>query len=53
LGFTKRISGSHDIFTHPGIAELVNPQNVRGQIKPYQVRQFMKLVEHYNLSLGE
>jgi predicted RNA binding protein YcfA (HicA-like mRNA interferase family) len=52
FGFRQaRISGSHHIFTHPGVPELVNLQNVHGQAKPYQVRQFMKLVEKYNLSL--
>ena len=49
----SRISGSHHIFTHPGIPELVNLQDVRGQAKPYQVRQFMKLVEKYNLQLED
>ena len=49
----SRISGSHHIFTHPGIPELVNLQDVHGQAKPYQVRQFMKLVERYNLQLKD
>jgi len=48
-----RTSGSHHIFTHPGIPELVNLQGVRGEAKPYQVRQFMKLVERYNLQLED
>ena len=48
-----RISGSHHIFTHPGIPELVNLQDVRGQAKAYQIRQFLKLVERYNLKLEE
>ena len=49
----SRTSGSHHIFTHRGIPELVNLQDVRGQAKPYQVRQFMKLVERYNLQLED
>ena len=49
----SRISGSHHIFTHPGIPELVNLQDVRGQAKPYQVRQFMNLAERYNLQLED
>jgi len=49
----SRISGSHHIFTHPRIPELVNLQDVRGHAKPYQVRQFMKLVERYNLQLED
>lgn len=48
-----RISGGHHIFTHPQINELVNLQNVHGQAKPYQIRQFTKLVERYNLQLVE
>ncbi len=48
-----RVSGSHHIFKHPDIPELINIQNVRGQAKPYQIRQFLKLVERYNLHLEE
>jgi predicted RNA binding protein YcfA (HicA-like mRNA interferase family) len=48
-----RINGSHHIFTHPDIPELVNLQEVRGQVKLYQVRQFLKLVEEYNLRLED
>jgi len=49
----SRISGSHHIFVHPDIPELVNLQNVKGQAKPYQIRQFLKLVERYKLSLED
>ena len=48
-----RVSGSHHIFKHPDIPELINIQKVRGQAKPYQIRQFLKLVERYNLHLEE
>jgi predicted RNA binding protein YcfA (HicA-like mRNA interferase family) len=47
----KRTSGSHHIFAHSGIPELVNLQNVKGMAKAYQVRQLLKLVERYNLQL--
>jgi predicted RNase H-like HicB family nuclease/predicted RNA binding protein YcfA (HicA-like mRNA interferase family) len=47
----SRASGSHHIFTHPDIRELVNLQEVHGQVKPYQIRQFVKLVEQYDLKL--
>lgn len=54
FGFTlSRVNGSHHIFTHPNIPELVNIQNVKGKAKPYQVRQFLTLVETHNLSLEE
>jgi predicted RNA binding protein YcfA (HicA-like mRNA interferase family) len=48
-----RVSGSHHIFIHPAVDELVNLQNVNGHAKPYQVRQFLKLVERYNLHLED
>lgn len=52
LGFERRrVAGSHHTFAHPGVPELVNLQEVRGQAKPYQLRQLMKLVERYDLAL--
>ncbi|HLW80096.1 MAG TPA: type II toxin-antitoxin system HicA family toxin [Terriglobia bacterium] len=48
----SRVSGSHHIFAHPELRELVNLQEVRGKAKPYQVNQLLDLVEPYNLSLG-
>jgi hypothetical protein len=35
------------------VAELVNLQQVKGEAKPYQIRQFLRLVERYDLRLGE
>jgi hypothetical protein len=49
----SRVSGSHHIFTHPNVHEPANLQEVNGQAKPYQIRQFLKIVEWYNLSMGE
>lgn len=48
-----RINGSHHIFSHPGLDELVNLQNVKGQAKPYQIKQVLRLVEKYDLRLEE
>ena len=48
-----RTSGSHHIFAHPEIPELVNLQEVKGEAKPYQIRQFLRLVERYNLQMKE
>ncbi len=48
-----RVNGSHHIYNHPNIKELINLQQVQGQIKPYQVKQFMNLIERYNLSLED
>ena len=33
-----RSSGSHHIFIHPEVTELVNLQEVQGQAKPYQIQ---------------
>lgn len=44
-----RVSGSHHLFSHPVVPELVNLQELRGEAKPYQLRQFLQLVERYNL----
>ena len=48
-----RVNGSHHIFEHPDVPEIVNMQNRKGKAKAYQVRQFLELVEQYNLELGE
>ena len=49
----SRVRGSHHMFAHPGIPELVNLQEVNGKAKSYQVRQFLELVEEYDLELGD
>ncbi len=49
----KRVSGSHHIFCHPDIPEVVNIQEVGGEAKPYQIRQFLRLAERYNLELED
>ena len=54
LGFRlSRVNGSHHIFVHPGIPELLNLQEVRSQAKPYQIRQLLQLTERHNLHLDE
>ena len=49
----SRVSGSHHIFEHPDVPELVNLQEVGGQAKPYQIKQFLALVERHNLHLED
>ena len=49
----SRVTGSHHIFVHAEVTELVNLQEVGGMAKPYQIRQFLKLVERYNLKIGD
>lgn len=46
-----RTSGSHHVFTHSGITQQINMQDVNGEAKPYQLRQLLRLVEKYNLKM--
>ena len=46
-----RTPGSHRIYSHPAIPELINLQELNGQAKPYQIRQALRLIERYNLTL--
>jgi len=49
----ERVSGSHHIFERTGVPEIVNLQNRKGKAIPYQVKQFLNLIEEHNLELGE
>ncbi|MEX2009693.1 MAG: type II toxin-antitoxin system HicA family toxin [Dongiaceae bacterium] len=52
FGFVHdRTVGSHRIFNHPGLPGMLNLQPDGNKAKPYQVRQLVKLVEKYRLSL--
>ncbi|MGH8069140.1 MAG: type II toxin-antitoxin system HicA family toxin [Candidatus Entotheonellia bacterium] len=49
----SRISGSHHIYVHADIPELVNLQYVNGKAMPYQVKPLLRLIERYNLQREE
>jgi predicted RNA binding protein YcfA (HicA-like mRNA interferase family) len=50
VGFRlDRTCGSHHIFIHKSSRTLLNFQNVKGQAKPYQVRQLLALIKEHNL----
>lgn len=50
FGFSFRGGkGSHRIYVRQGVRELLNFQNVHGKAKPYQVKQFLKIVEQHSL----
>jgi predicted RNA binding protein YcfA (HicA-like mRNA interferase family) len=51
--YVARISGSHHILEHPTVPEMVNLQEVKGRAKPYQIRQFLRVVERHNLALED
>jgi len=48
-----RVSGSHHIFKHSNVADIVNIQNRKGKAQPYQIRQFLAIVEENSLKLEE
>jgi predicted RNA binding protein YcfA (HicA-like mRNA interferase family) len=53
FGFAlERITGSHHIFSHPDVPQHITAQpDQNGQAKPYQLKQFARLIEKYNLKL--
>lgn len=54
FGFhVARTRGSHHMLRHPDVPELLNLQRIGNQAKPYQVRQFLDVVERYNLHLED
>jgi len=52
FGFREhRRSGSHAVYLHPEVHENLSLQPHRSEAKPYQIRQFLSLVEEYNLTV--
>ena len=49
LGFDERIKGSHHIFTHDDLEEIINIQPKGKHAKPYQVKQVRQLILKYRL----
>jgi predicted RNA binding protein YcfA (HicA-like mRNA interferase family) len=50
FGFRERVKGSHHIFSHQGVEEIINIQP-RGKLaKTYQVGQVRDLILKYRLS---
>jgi predicted RNA binding protein YcfA (HicA-like mRNA interferase family) len=49
----ERVRGSLHIFEHPGVADIVNLQSRKGKAIPYQVTQFLEIIEQHNLKLGD
>lgn len=48
-----RINGSHHIFVHPDLPELVNLQDVKGKAKSYQIKQLLKIIEKHDLKMED
>jgi predicted RNA binding protein YcfA (HicA-like mRNA interferase family) len=55
FGFVlERVRGSHHLLSREGVPEMLSVQPRKdGKAKPYQVKQFLKIVEQYDLQLDE
>ena len=52
FGFVKSGGkGSHVVYTRKGIAEILTFQDAKGEAKPYQVRQFLKILDDNKLEV--
>ena len=52
VGFElRRTSGSHHVFVHPSVREILSLQDVDGEAKPYQMRQLLRLIVRYGLTV--
>jgi hypothetical protein len=51
--YLDRCAGGHHIFLKSGVKEIINLQEVRGQAKPYQIKQFLKIVDKNKLELDQ
>ena len=50
LGFVLRIRGSHHIFVHEGVEDIVNVQPKGSLAKAYQVKQVREIILKYKLA---
>ena len=54
MGFRlDRTRGSHHVFVHPDVPEVLNLQPGGGQAKACQIRQFLRLIEVHELRLED
>ena len=52
FGFTlDRINGSHHNYKHPGVPRMLSIQPRGGKAKPYQIDQFLDIVEEFGLEM--
>jgi predicted RNA binding protein YcfA (HicA-like mRNA interferase family) len=48
----RRVGGSHHIYRHPQVPRLLSLQPRGREAKPYQIRQFLEMVEEFSLAMG-
>lgn len=47
----SRQRGSHHFYVHSEVDEVLNLQPFRNEAKPYQIKQYLDLLERYNIEL--
>lgn len=52
LGFAERVKGSHHIFTHARVFEILNLQPRNSFAKSYQVKQVRRVLVQHKLTEG-
>lgn len=54
FGFTlDRVTGSHHNYRHPLVPRPLSVQPRGNMAKPYQIDQFLDMVEEFGLEIGE
>lgn len=43
----------HNIFVHERIQSLISLQNIKGEVKTFQIRQFLNLIYQYQLKASD
>jgi len=51
--YRTRGEGSHSIYRNKDVPEFINVQNENGKAKPYQIKQFLALVEKYQIKMED
>jgi len=51
--YNTRSEGSHFIYKNASIPEIINLQNENSKAKPYQIKQFLAIIEKYNLDMED
>jgi len=49
----RRINGSHHIYKNYAIGKSINVQNDKGEAKSYQIKQFLQIIEEYELEVED
>ena len=47
------IKGSHRLYLHRYTKDGLNLQSMDGEAKPYQIKQFLEMIDEYSLTMKE